>query len=712
MTHAPSPFPSPSPFPAQEPSAAARPSAALRAASPSPAARPSAAATAAPLGMSRRTALLGAACAGAIAAPLLVGASRADAAPTTAAPAAPGAAVAPAAPVPAPDSGPFAPGQAWTDTSGELIQAHGGQIVAHEDEQGSIYYWYGEDRSNGYASSPGVHVYSSRNLYDWDDEGLALRTLETDAQLDEDEYFVGLYGEYDDAQREAVLRDLRTVPVPGESVAMAILERPKVLHNETTGQWVMWVHADGPSETSTAQYAKARAGVAVSDGPTGPFRWIDSYRLHVAPEGEDNYDPANPGMARDMTVFRDDDGTAYIIYSSEENYSLFISRLDADYTYLATGPEDAVKGVDFIRPYIGAHREAPALFKRGGTYVLITSGATGWDPNPASYATATEILGEWTDHGNPCMGDEAGTTFRSQSTHVLPIDAERGLFVYMGDRWTPSDLKAAPYVWLPILFGEGDSMSIEWRETWRWEDLEEQPRFDVEVTMPEYIRPGKTSSLPGRVVLDRDGTTRRVKVSWGGDLDRPGITTAVGTIAAAAAGTEEDLTFTRPVLVVPKKVQYLVNAGGKETDDWLAIRDIAAGTIRNQAADQEYGREAATGAIWGYTGSSAPAGSEQESMDYTLRYAKSGQDLRYRFETLAKGRHTVHVCFYERWAGTDREASVSLNGEVVIAAQRFPTTPEVVSLEVDVPKDGGIDLVIHPTLSPDVQVSWVLVEKS
>src|SRR5690625_5713786 len=101
-------------------------------------------------------------------------------------------------------------------------------------------------------------------------------------------------------------------------------------------------------------------------------------------------------MARDMTLFKDDDGTAYIIYSSEENYSLFISKLDAEYTYLATGPDDAGKAVDFIRPYIGAHREAPALFKRGQIYYLITSWATGSSRNQASCAKSTEDPGEWT----------------------------------------------------------------------------------------------------------------------------------------------------------------------------------------------------------------------------------------------------------------------------------------------------------------------------
>src|SRR5262245_8546978 len=70
----------------------------------------------------------------------------------------------------------FRPGQPWLDTNGKVIQAHGGQVVPAIDEDGRrIYYWYGEDRSNGYYDSPGVHLYESHDLYNWKDDGLALR---------------------------------------------------------------------------------------------------------------------------------------------------------------------------------------------------------------------------------------------------------------------------------------------------------------------------------------------------------------------------------------------------------------------------------------------------------------------------------------------------------------------------------------------------------
>ncbi len=474
----------------------------------------------------------------------------------------------------------------------------------------------------------------------------------------------------------------------------------------------MWVHADGPSATSNAQYAKARAGVAVSDSPTGPFRWIDSYRLHVAPPGEPNYQPDNPGMARDMNLFVDDDGTAYIIYSSEENYSLFISRLDDDYTYLATPPDRAVKGVDFVRPYVGGHREAPALFKSRGTYYLITSGATGWDPNPASYATATSILGEWTDHGNPAQGEGADTTYRSQSTSVIPVDPDQGRFIYMGDRWTPDDLADSPYVWLPIRFGEGDTMRLPWLDQWTPADLTPQPRYTVQARMPAYVRPGEAGALPRHVRVTRDGRTVGSAVTWDtANLSRPGMVPVTGTLTDAGG-----LTFTRDVLVVPKHLRYVVNAGGDSTTDWQRIVTIAHedGSLLNSVPEQPLGVDPATGARWGYTSEgSKPRDVVDGDIYTTLRYAVSHRDLSYTMSGLdPRRRYTVYAGYYDPWPWAKRAARVGINGTVVSDHQLFTAEPVAGTYAGVAPAaDGTITLTVSPTRAPDIQLSWVMVAR-
>ena len=53
----------------------------------------------------------------------------------------------------------------------------------------------------------------------------------------------------------------------------------------------------------------------------------------------------------------DDDATAYLVYSSEDNRVTHIGALTADYTGLEGG---------FVRVFVGESREAPAVFKHHG----------------------------------------------------------------------------------------------------------------------------------------------------------------------------------------------------------------------------------------------------------------------------------------------------------------------------------------------------------
>lgn len=211
----------------------------------------------------------------------------------------------------------FKPGEIWKDTSGVHINAHGGGILYHD----GLYYWFGEHKIEGEAGNSamlGVHCYSSKDLYNWKDEGIAL----------------------------AVSEDPESDITKG-----CILERPKVLYSDKTGKFVMWFHL----ELKSTGYKSARSGVAIADKPTGPYRYIESLRpcaghwplnspesehLELDAKDEKAIVDLNLGggphpkypvdaiyrrdfkggqMARDMTLFKDDDGKAYHIFSSEEN---------------------------------------------------------------------------------------------------------------------------------------------------------------------------------------------------------------------------------------------------------------------------------------------------------------------------------------------------------------------------------------------------------
>ena len=106
---------------------------------------------------------------------------------------------------------------------------------------------------------------------------------------------------------------------------------------------------------------------------------------------------------------QDDDGAAYLLYSSEGNAVLHITQLAADYLDVTA---------NYTRALVGLNREAPAMFKHAGRYYLLTSGCTGWEPNRAGVYSAPRPDGPWAKLGDPCRAAADKTCaafFRSQS---------------------------------------------------------------------------------------------------------------------------------------------------------------------------------------------------------------------------------------------------------------------------------------------------------
>lgn len=80
-------------------------------------------------------------------------------------------------------------------------------------------------------------------------------------------------------------------------------------------------------------------------------------------------------------------------------------------------------------------REAPAHFTRRGTHYLVTSGTTGYFPNPSEIASAASYHGPWTVLGDPHPGDPSRTSFNSQISSVFRHPAKRDLYIAIADRW-------------------------------------------------------------------------------------------------------------------------------------------------------------------------------------------------------------------------------------------------------------------------------------
>ncbi len=347
----------------------------------------------------------------------------------------------------------FRPGELWLDDNGIPINAHGGGILRH----GGCFYWYGEHKIGGREGNRahvGVHVYESEDLYNWCDRGIAL--------------------------------DIRDGRIP-ELPPGCVIERPKVLEAAATGRFVMYFHFE-----SGAGYRDAATGIAVAERPEGPFRllriarpnpgvwplntpeWMRSPALidetrrvmdcvHCGrdertkslsilgaclPEGQES---------RDMTLFLDDDGRGWHVYSSEHNSTVHLAELSGDF-------ESWSGRYRRILPF--RWTEGIALFKRRGRYWMIGSGCTGWKPNPGRSAVAASLDGPWEELGNPAVDEGGDTTYGGQSTFVLKLDEDH--FILMLDLWRPENAIDGRYLWLPVRF-DGARPVVHAPEEWSLE---------------------------------------------------------------------------------------------------------------------------------------------------------------------------------------------------------------------------------------------------
>jgi hypothetical protein len=246
----------------------------------------------------------------------------------------------------------FRPGEIWRDTDGNRIEAHGGGMF-YED---GAYYWFGEHGTPG-RTKVGVMCYSSKDLYNWKKEGVDLPLAHKD---------------------------------PDHDLAIGCaLERPKVIHNPRTKKYVMWFHL----ELKGQGYDSARSGVAVSDEVTGPYTYLGSFR-------------PNNCMARDMTLFVDDDGKAYQFYASEDNRTMHVSLLSDDYLR----PSGKFKRIFTppMRPVLPWHHQYGAP----GRYLAIPASAPTRTRHSSLKAPTFSLL--WANRGRSSIwaigGGAAGTS--------------------------------------------------------------------------------------------------------------------------------------------------------------------------------------------------------------------------------------------------------------------------------------------------------------
>ncbi|KAJ6119002.1 hypothetical protein N7471_013622 [Penicillium samsonianum] len=289
------------------------------------------------------------------------------------------------------------PGATWTAANtGKHIQAHGAGII----EENGIYYMIGEEKTEGHLFQA-VNCYSSKDLIDWEFEGRLLS------------------------------RDDSAAGAGTDIGPNRLIERPKVLRNDKTGKYVMWMHVDSPD------YTDARTGVATSDTVCGEYTYQGSFR------------PLDK-QSRDIGLFKDDDGSGYLLTEDRE-YGTRIMKLTDDYL--------GIKEITF--GFEGVWAESPAFVKRSDTYYIFGSWMTGWAPNDNIYSTATSLSGPWSSWAS--FAPAGSKTHLSQTSYILPLGTNGA--IYMGDRWVEHNLAASTYVWLPLII-DGTTVTLNWHDSW------------------------------------------------------------------------------------------------------------------------------------------------------------------------------------------------------------------------------------------------------
>lgn len=363
----------------------------------------------------------------------------------------------------------FHPGAPWLDTNGNRIQAHGGSVLY----QNGTYYWYGENKEKTDGKNGiwhwGVRCYRSADLYNWEDLGLIIPP------------------EPDD---------------PDSSLhPCACMDRPHILYNQRTKKYVCWLKIMNRDGTQTET-------VMTADDLLGPYTKV---REGLRPLGM---------SAGDFDLAAAPDGKGYYFFERVHSETI-IADLTDDYTdvtgfYSTHFPQKCP-------PYV---REATAHFVRGFKHYLITSGTTGYFPNPSQAAVGDTWHGPYRVLGDPHPGDITQTSYHSQISSVFKVVGKKDLYIAMADRWLPQqyflqytdyadcfeamfdkdcgkrvdwskamektaqhniqtgesvlfspeckdNTSIADYVWLPIRF-EGERPIIDWRDEWSLSEYEDE----------------------------------------------------------------------------------------------------------------------------------------------------------------------------------------------------------------------------------------------
>jgi beta-xylosidase len=314
------------------------------------------------------------------------------------------------------------------------MDIHDGNVIQYE--KGGLYYYYGV----GYGD---CHVPL--------DFGCAGEFLLSDCGFREN-HTINLYTS-PDLSHWTFVRDI----LPwNDGRPRGIYYRPKVVYNQYTQLYVLWVNRvqrSGPH--GAPDFLNASYVVATSKTPDGQFN-ITRVEVQTLTD-------SSPG---DFALLVDDDSektpSAYIVYDGLGNLDrIQIEQLTPDFT--ATLGKAATTG-----PLTSIFNEAPILFKRHGYYYFLFGSSCCFctEGSNSRVFVSTHPLGPWTDtkydidpvidviingtrrHHSISGGQESFVVQAMQSNSTLA-------YIFVSDRWGTGALKSQDMqYWQPLQFDD------------------------------------------------------------------------------------------------------------------------------------------------------------------------------------------------------------------------------------------------------------------
>lgn len=282
-------------------------------------------------------------------------------------------------------------GVSWFDDKGLTVSAHGACIV----KESNRYYLFGEkhlDNSNAFA---GVNCYSSTDLCNWKNEGIALAVQDS-----------GRLGEN------------------------RVGERPKVMKCPKTGEYIMYLHTDNSA------YKDQCVGYATSKNITGPYKFKGAILFN-----------GNPIKKWDMGTFQDTDGKGYIlihggeIYQLSDDYKSVVSQVNKNMTAGFESPTLFKKGKTYY--LLGSHLTS---WERNDNYYYTATSLNGTWTARGIFAPAGTLT--WNSQSTfvlPIAGKSDTTYMYMGDRWSFPLQASAATYVWQPLTISDTTISLATY---------------------------------------------------------------------------------------------------------------------------------------------------------------------------------------------------------------------------------------------------------------------------